>query len=92
MVSSQLGLIGCSLLVVALALLKGATAESYTVGEDLGWNIPPSGSVAYATWAASKRFQLGDVVGKLLILDHFLCDGSISAWPTISSAEMNVGS
>ncbi|XP_062010569.1 stellacyanin-like [Rosa rugosa] len=62
MVSSQLGLIGCSLLVVALALLKGATAESYTVGEDLGWNIPPAGSVAYSTWAASKRFQLGDVV------------------------------
>ncbi|XP_004287291.1 PREDICTED: stellacyanin-like [Fragaria vesca subsp. vesca] len=62
MVSSQLGLIGCSLLVVAVALLKGVTADSYTVGEDLGWNIPPAGSVAYSTWAASKQFQLGDVV------------------------------
>ncbi|KAL6209561.1 hypothetical protein ACLB2K_020501 [Fragaria x ananassa] len=62
MVSSQLGLIGCLLLIIAVALLKGVTAESYTVGEDLGWNIPPAGSVAYSTWASSKRFQLGDVV------------------------------
>lgn len=62
MFSHRIELIGCLLLGIVVALLKGATAESYTVGEDLGWNIPPAGSVAYSTWAASKRFQLGDVV------------------------------
>lgn len=79
MFSHRIALIGCLLLVIVVALLKGATADSYTVGEDLGWNIPPAGSVAYSTWAASKRFQLGDVVGirRSLIL-NLLCNGSSS--------------
>lgn len=60
---SQKGLIGCLLLIV-VALWKGATAETYTVGDDLGWTIPPAGSVAYSTWANAKRFQIGDTIGK----------------------------
>ncbi|KAM2193440.1 hypothetical protein ACFX1R_027722 [Malus domestica] len=58
---SQKGLIGCLLLVV-VALWKGATAETYKVGDDLGWTIPPAGSVAYSTWANAKRFQIGDTI------------------------------
>lgn len=73
MVSHRIALIGCLLLVIVVALLKGATADSYTVGEDLGWNIPPAGSVAYSTWAASKRFQLGDVVGTSITNSRSIC-------------------
>ncbi|KAL6221275.1 hypothetical protein ACLB2K_009026 [Fragaria x ananassa] len=51
MVSSQLGLIGCSLLVVAVALLKGVTADSYTVGEDLVFKWTGPHTVAEVTAA-----------------------------------------
>ena len=55
---------GC-LLVVMVALLKiAAAADTYTVGDDLGWTIPPAGSIAYSTWARTKSFDVGDVIGK----------------------------
>lgn len=49
-------------LMVAAALLIGATADTHTVGNNLGWAIPPGGSVAYKTWAATKDFGIGDIV------------------------------
>ncbi|XP_016651838.1 PREDICTED: umecyanin-like isoform X2 [Prunus mume] len=61
--ANQMGLhVGCLLLVVAVALLKGAAADNYTVGDDLGWTIPPAGSIAYKTWANKKSFQIGDTI------------------------------
>lgn len=60
--------VGCLLLVVAVTLLKGAAAENYTVGDDLGWNIPPLGSIAYKTWANKKSFQIGDTIGNYYLL------------------------
>ncbi|KAL6274850.1 hypothetical protein ACE6H2_025542 [Prunus campanulata] len=61
--ANQMGLhVGCLLLVVAVALLKGAAADNYTVGDGLGWSIPPLGSVAYKTWADKKSFQIGDTI------------------------------
>ncbi|KAL5547806.1 hypothetical protein UlMin_003037 [Ulmus minor] len=55
----NMGLIGC--LVVVLALVKGATADFYVVGDNLGWTIPPNTSF-YSEWASSKDFEIGDQV------------------------------
>ncbi|KAL3535880.1 hypothetical protein ACH5RR_004341 [Cinchona calisaya] len=49
-------------LVAATALLIGATAETHTVGNDIGWNVPPGGSIAYRTWADTRDFGIGDTV------------------------------
>ncbi|XP_050375138.1 early nodulin-like protein 1 [Argentina anserina] len=38
--------------VIAFATLLHRTgAEDYTVGDDLGWTIPPDGADTYADWA-----------------------------------------
>ncbi|XP_061361979.1 early nodulin-like protein 14 [Gastrolobium bilobum] len=33
---------------------------NYTVGDKLGWLVPPGGEIAYATWAYGKTFIIGD--------------------------------
>lgn len=38
--------------------------EVYTVGDSLGWLVPPGGAIAYETWARNKTFVVGDVLGK----------------------------
>ncbi|XAR66880.1 hypothetical protein NMG60_11013249 [Bertholletia excelsa] len=35
---------------------------TYVVGGDLGWIVPPGGSIAYATWAYGKTFMVGDTL------------------------------
>ncbi|EXB96869.1 Blue copper protein [Morus notabilis] len=55
-----MGLMGC-LLIITVALLKGATAESYVVGDSLGWTVPPNTSF-YSDWTNSKTFHIGDEV------------------------------
>ena len=37
---------------------------TYTVGDILGWVVPPLGEVAYSTWAYNKIFIVGDSLGK----------------------------
>ncbi|PRQ46336.1 putative Blue (type 1) copper binding protein [Rosa chinensis] len=62
MASCRASMIAClSLMVVMVGLMKGATAAEYVVGDSLGWTLPPNTSF-YSDWAASKTFQLGDVV------------------------------
>lgn len=61
--ASRLGLVGCFIVIVAL-VLKGSSAATYTVGDGLTWTIPPGGEIAYRTWARSKSFNIGDVIGK----------------------------
>lgn len=36
---------------------------TYTVGDGLGWEVPPGGEAAYATWARNKVFMVGDILG-----------------------------
>lgn len=50
-------------LIVAAALLIGATADTHKVGDKLGWSIPPGGSIAYKTWAGFQDFEIGHTVG-----------------------------
>ncbi|PON94258.1 Phytocyanin domain containing protein [Trema orientale] len=53
---------GCLLVVMAVTLLKVSAADTYTVGDSLGWTLPPAGNVAYSTWARTKSFDIGDVI------------------------------
>lgn len=36
---------------------------TYTVGDDLGWLVPPGGELFYAAWAYDKIFLVGDTLG-----------------------------
>ncbi|KAF8393203.1 hypothetical protein HHK36_021444 [Tetracentron sinense] len=36
------------------------TPVIYTVGDSMGWIIPPGGPIAYSTWAFNKTFIVGD--------------------------------
>ncbi|PON54732.1 Phytocyanin domain containing protein [Trema orientale] len=58
--ASRMGLIGCSLIIM-VAMLKGANAELYVVGDSFGWNTPPN-TTFYSEWANSKTFEIGDDV------------------------------
>ncbi|OAY31709.1 stellacyanin [Manihot esculenta] len=65
--SSRVSMVGLFFIVSALALaisLHGANAATtYTVGDSLGWTIPPNNSVEfYEDWANNKTFQIGDSV------------------------------
>ncbi|PON46320.1 Cupredoxin [Trema orientale] len=35
---------------------------TYIVGEELGWFVPPGGSLFYASWAYGKTFEVGDTL------------------------------
>ncbi|PRQ46345.1 putative cupredoxin [Rosa chinensis] len=51
-------------LAMAVVLLHGAEAVLYTVGDDLGWAIPPGGAATYAAWAAEHSFVFDFAVGE----------------------------
>jgi hypothetical protein len=55
------------LIVASVGLLHGAyAANTYTVGGDLGWIVPPNNTY-YEEWTSQRTFQIGDTFGK-----HFL--------------------
>lgn len=60
-----IGTIGC--LIVMVALLNGASAETYNVGGDMDWSEPPLGEISYRSWAAKNVFEIGDVIGTYIV-------------------------
>ena len=54
-----------AILAVAVVLLHGAEAVLYTVGDDLGWAIPPGGTATYAAWAAEHSCVVNDELGEI---------------------------
>ena len=58
------GVLGLLLLLIVTMFGASSSADTYTVGDDLGWTNPPLGNVAYSTWAKTKSFDIGDVLGK----------------------------
>ncbi|GAV82493.1 Cu_bind_like domain-containing protein [Cephalotus follicularis] len=59
--ANYVGFIGC--MMVVFALVRGANAITYTVGDSYGWAVPPNGSIDfYANWASNKTFNIGDEV------------------------------
>ena len=53
-------------IAVAVVLLHEAEATLYTVGDDLGWAIPPGGAATYAAWAAKHSFVVDDELGEII--------------------------
>lgn len=57
-------------MAVLLTVIVGATLQiqisdaqnSHTVGDSVGWTIPPNANT-YTTWAASQKFAVGDTLG-----------------------------
>ncbi|XP_061950951.1 umecyanin-like [Populus nigra] len=48
------------LIVASVGLLHGAyAANTYTVGGDLGWIVPPNNTY-YEEWTSQRTFQIGD--------------------------------
>ena len=60
------GVLGLLLLLIVTMFGASSSADTYTVGDDLGWTNPPLGNVAYSTWAKTKSFDIGDVLGKFV--------------------------
>jgi hypothetical protein len=53
--------------IAVAALIHSSAAQStYTVGDTTGWTVPP-GSAFYSTWAASKNFSVGDILGNTIM-------------------------
>ncbi|XP_057486513.1 blue copper protein-like [Actinidia eriantha] len=46
----------------AMALLNGAAAKVYFVGDSLGWTVPSGGAAVYANWSSQHNFTTGDVL------------------------------
>ncbi|KAL3839812.1 hypothetical protein ACJIZ3_024403 [Penstemon smallii] len=60
MANNLVSIYGLLILVSASTLfIRGAT-ETYTVGDDLGWTVPPLGELTYRTWATEQDFVVGD--------------------------------
>lgn len=57
--------------VAAAALMEGAAATVYFVGDTTAWTIPSSAAF-YSTWAANHTFAIGDILGKLFFFCHSL--------------------
>ncbi|OUZ99881.1 Plastocyanin-like [Macleaya cordata] len=59
---SRVGLIG--FVLVLAAFLYEANAETYTVLDTIGWEIPPDGNgdAAYRNWTKGKEFEVGDTL------------------------------
>ena len=60
----KMGLVMSMMFIFMVALMsKCASAESYYVGDDFGWAIPPN-TTFYSEWASSKTFQIDDQIRK----------------------------
>lgn len=55
------------LLVLVLLVTPAVYAVQYNVGDSNGWNQ----GVNYASWTAGKTFNVGDVLGKGLLVSPF---------------------
>jgi hypothetical protein len=52
-------------LIIAVALLEGATSETkHKVGDNYGWRVPDNRSYYDQNWVAGKKFEVGDSLGK----------------------------
>lgn len=60
--------------IVAISVVLPTTeAALYSVGDELGWTIPPQAGY-YAAWASKHSFFVNDILGELVnyLLDFIL--------------------
>ncbi|KAK6941673.1 Phytocyanin domain, partial [Dillenia turbinata] len=92
-------------LVSVGSVLTGTKGETtHVVGDNMGWEIPPSGSIAYSNWASNQTFQVGDTlvfnwtgihtVAEVSKEDYDNCTTTtpIGSLQTISPATINIDS
>ncbi|KAK2991913.1 hypothetical protein RJ640_006090 [Escallonia rubra] len=60
--AGRLSMVVFMVMVVAAMQLQSLKAATHVVGGGIGWLVPPGGSAAYSTWAASQTFVVGDVL------------------------------
>lgn len=53
------------MVMVAAAILEGAAAKTYHVGDNSGWQVP-TGGFSFSNWTAQHSFVAGDILGKSL--------------------------
>ncbi|XP_060172070.1 blue copper protein-like [Lycium barbarum] len=46
----------------ATAPAPASAAQTYIVGDNMGWNVPTTGPVSYQRWANGKSFKVGDTL------------------------------
>lgn len=54
------------LVIVALNIVEGAMAAQHIVGGSQGWEE----TADFDSWASSKKFKVGDQLGKLLLFKY----------------------
>ncbi|KAM7508204.1 hypothetical protein LguiA_018657 [Lonicera macranthoides] len=54
--------IATAIFVVATLVQTMVAQEIHVVGDNMGWIVPPLGSIAYRTWAATNTFIIGDIL------------------------------
>ncbi|PQP95457.1 umecyanin [Prunus yedoensis var. nudiflora] len=64
MMAKSMNVSNVLVLVIAAAVfaLHGTEAAQYTVGDELGWTIPPGGAATYASWAAKHSLVVFDIL------------------------------
>lgn len=55
-----------SMAIATIAMLNGALAKEYTVGDDKGWRL----EVNYTDWVHGKEFFVGDTLGMFSLKFH----------------------
>ncbi|XP_021808970.1 cucumber peeling cupredoxin-like [Prunus avium] len=76
--------------MAALALVMNSVgaANTYEVGDALGWIVPPPGT--YATWASNKTFTVGDVlVFKFSSGNHDVAEVTKAAYDSCNATSPN---
>jgi hypothetical protein len=58
------GLLVVLLIAAAATVLPRTEAAEHMVGNSTGWVVPTSDAAFYSSWAASKNFSVGDVLGE----------------------------
>ncbi|KAG2698817.1 hypothetical protein I3760_07G166100 [Carya illinoinensis] len=58
--AKRLDIVFLAVIAVAAFLQSSVAQTSHTVGDALGWTIPPPGTTDYSNWAAGKTFAVGD--------------------------------
>lgn len=64
MASDRSNMVLVLLLIVMVMKTISDAQNSHTVGDSIGWTIPPNANT-YSTWAASQTFAVGDTLGNL---------------------------
>ncbi|XP_041004838.1 uclacyanin-2-like [Juglans microcarpa x Juglans regia] len=60
--AKRLDIVFLAVIAVAALLQSSVAQTSHTVGDALGWAIPPNGASDYSNWAAGKTFAVGDIL------------------------------